>query len=179
MPRLFSLIRTFTVGALALTLISTGMGCGNTRIINTSKNLVTVTSVTPGNGPFTGGTLISLVGARFTPGATVTIGGNPCTSITVVSSTALTCVTPANAIGMINIVVTNLDGTSGSLAQSYTYRHAVTPVAGLAVTSGGSHLSTGGGYQMSISIRQVGRPSYQTAAGTLMLPGIQGTFYKP
>lgn len=139
---------------------------------------VTVSSVSPPQGPFTGGTLISIAGSGFVLGATVQVGGSACQSVSVASSSALTCKTAANAIGTVDIVVTNSDGKLGVLAHAYTFKNTVTTVAGKAITSGGGSLARGGGIQMQYSIGQTARPSRLTAPGALLLPGVQGTFYR-
>ncbi len=60
---------------------------------------------------------MTLTGTGFTTGATVTIGGVAATSVVVVSATSITAVTAAHAPGAVDVVVTNLDGQSGSLAE--------------------------------------------------------------
>jgi IPT/TIG domain len=55
------------------------------------------------------------------PGASVTIGGTAATSITVVSPTQITATTPAHAAGAVNVVVTNADAQSATLASGFTY----------------------------------------------------------
>jgi hypothetical protein len=80
----------------------------------------TVTSVIPSFGPMAGGTPVSVIGTNFLSGATVNFGGAPATSVVVVSSTQLTCVTPANAAGAVTVSVTDTYGT-GSLPNGYTY----------------------------------------------------------
>jgi uncharacterized repeat protein (TIGR01451 family) len=51
----------------------------------------------------------------------ITIGGNPCTSLTIVSSTSTTCVTPTGTEGTQDVVVTRSDGQSVTLSGAYTY----------------------------------------------------------
>ena len=84
----------------------------------------TVTSVSPSDGPSAGGTSITITGTGFRAGATVDMGGTPCTSVTVVSATSVTCTTPARNGGGANVVVTNSDARSGTLANGFTF---VTP----------------------------------------------------
>jgi hypothetical protein len=74
----------------------------------------TISNVEPNAGNISGGTLIKLTGSRFVKGATVTIGGNPATGVTVDSDTQLTAITPAGTAGPVTVMVTNLDGKSGS-----------------------------------------------------------------
>jgi len=51
----------------------------------------------------------------------VSLGGTAATNVTVVSSTSLTATTAAHAAGVVNVVVTNSDGQSGTLTGGYTY----------------------------------------------------------
>jgi hypothetical protein len=77
-------------------------------------------SVTPTAGPGAGGTLITVKGTDFAAGATVTVGGQPATGVNVTNHTTLTATTPALAPGLANdIVVTNTDGTTGTLAKGF------------------------------------------------------------
>jgi len=85
----------------------------------------TVTSVTATSGSRLGGTSITITGTDFASGATVSIGGNPATSVTVVSSTSITAITPAHALGSTNIVVTNSDSGIGTGTGLYTFTGAV------------------------------------------------------
>jgi hypothetical protein len=77
-------------------------------------------SVTPTAGPGAGGTAITVKGTDFAAGAAVTVGGQPATAVNVVNHTTLTATTPALPPGVANdIVVTNTDGTTGSLAKAF------------------------------------------------------------
>lgn len=82
---------------------------------------VTVTGVSPEEGPNTGGTPMTLTGTDFVAGATVTIGGQAATSVVVVSKTQITCVSPAGTTGSADIVVTNTDGGTATGRDSFTY----------------------------------------------------------
>lgn len=83
----------------------------------------TITSVSPGGGSSDGGTTVTVTGTNFAGGTTVTIGGQPCASVTVTSSTSLTCSTPAGAVGAVDVTVTST-GQSATLNGGYTYAHA-------------------------------------------------------
>ena len=82
----------------------------------TYQNAPTLTSVTPNLGTNTGSTGIALTGTGFLSGATVTVGSLPCSGVTVVGPTSITCTIPscgascpyANAV--VNVAVTNSDG---------------------------------------------------------------------
>lgn len=76
----------------------------------------TLSAVSPRTGPNLGGTLITIMGTGFLPGAAVTIDGTACSGVTVVSATAITCTTPAQAgtCGAVAVVVENPDTQSAT-----------------------------------------------------------------
>ena len=79
-----------------------------------------VFGITPGSGPATGGTAVSLYGSDFAAGATVTIGGQPVTSLNVPNSTTATAEAPALLPGSVNDVAwSNTDGTAGTLLKGF------------------------------------------------------------
>ncbi|RKU09412.1 hypothetical protein C6502_12900 [Candidatus Poribacteria bacterium] len=81
----------------------------------------TLTRVEPSNDVVTGGTTVKIIGANFQDGTTVTIGGRAASNVIFVSSTELTVEVPAGAAGSVNVVVTNPDGKSDTLAGGFTY----------------------------------------------------------
>lgn len=88
-----------------------------------------VTFVTPNTGEEVGNDAITeLRGTGFLAGATVKFGGVSATSVVVVSSVKITCVTPAGT-GVANILVTNTDGqTSGTSGNGlFTYFFVAAP----------------------------------------------------
>src|SRR6185436_6595269 len=80
----------------------------------------TINTVAPSAGPTSGGTVITLTGINYAPGATVTLGGTAATGVTVVNSTTITATTPARAAGSVNVTVTNTDGQSGTITAGFT-----------------------------------------------------------
>ena len=80
-----------------------------------------VNSITPTGGGVAGGDPITISGAHFASGATVTIGGNAATGVTVVRSTLITATVPAGVAGPADVVVTNTDSQFGTLSGGYTY----------------------------------------------------------
>jgi hypothetical protein len=84
----------------------------------------TVSSVSPNNGPIAGGTAVTITGASFASGATVTFGGTAATNVVVVSGTQITATTPAGGVGAVTVTVT-VNGQSGSLTSGFTYNAAV------------------------------------------------------
>ncbi len=101
----------------------------------------TVTSISPNSGTINGGTAVTITGTGFQAGAAVSLGGTPATGVTVASSTSITATTPAHAAGAVNVVVSNAEQQSGTLANGYTYT-AITPGLGLSVPAGDSSSAT-------------------------------------
>ena len=64
-----------------------------------------VRDVSPRSGPAAGGTLLEIVGDGFTEGTTVSIGGAPATSVTVLDATRLGAVTPPRTDGLVEVEV--------------------------------------------------------------------------
>lgn len=83
----------------------------------------TITGVSPTDVSVAGGTEITISGTQFvaSPAPTVTVGGEPCTSFTVVSSTVITCVLPEGTAGAKEIVVTNDDGGTATAPSDINY----------------------------------------------------------
>lgn len=85
-----------------------------------------VSSVSPVVIASAGGTTLTITGAGFVSGASVTVGGANCTGVTFVSSTSLTCTAPAGAAGAAAVTVTNPDTQVGTLNPAITYESAPT-----------------------------------------------------
>jgi len=64
---------------------------------------------------------VTITGTGFLAGATVSLGGTAATGVTLVSSTSITATTAAHAAGAVNVMVTNTDAQSATLAGGYTY----------------------------------------------------------
>ncbi len=101
----------------------------------------TLTAVSPVSGPTSGGTAVTLTGQNFASGATVSFGGVAATSVVVVSATQITAKTPAHAQGSVNVVVTNPDGQSATLAGGFTFGAPAPILTGVSPTTG---LTAGG-----------------------------------
>jgi hypothetical protein len=75
-----------------------------------------VSSLSPYSGVTTGGTTVTITGSGFSGATAVDLGVNAATSFTVVSSTKITFVTPAQSAGLHNVTVTTPYGTSPHVA---------------------------------------------------------------
>jgi hypothetical protein len=123
-------------------------------------NPPTVTNVTPNNGPTAGGTVVTIAGTDFAPGATgvnfVPTGGtaglgNAATLITCSSTTSCTATSPAGAAGKVHVLVT-VGGVESpkTPADDFTYNApaiaptvvSVTPSSG--TTAGGTVVTIAG-----------------------------------
>jgi uncharacterized protein (TIGR03437 family) len=79
-----------------------------------------LTGISPGSGPISGDTAVTLTGTNFLSGVTVSFGGAAAV-VTSVSATTIGANTPAHKRGAVNVVVTNPDGQSSTLAGGFTY----------------------------------------------------------
>lgn len=80
-----------------------------------------VDSFTPTSGSVSGGELITVYGSGFLPGAIVKMGSTSCLTTTRVSSSELTCLTPAHTQGAFVVFVYNSDGQSARSNSGFTF----------------------------------------------------------
>ena len=109
-----------------------------------------VTSVSPSAGTTSGGTSVTITGTNFAAGATVKFGGAAATAVNVLSGTSINATTPAHSAGAVDVVVTNSNNLSGTLANGYTYNAPSTAVTITSIapnsgtTSGGTGVTIAG-----------------------------------
>lgn len=116
----------------------------------------TISSISPNSGSTAGGTVVTINGTGFS-GSSVKFGGTAATNVSV-TATAITATTPAHAAGKVDVVVTNGDNQTATLAQGYTYTVPgptitnVSPNTG--PTSGGTAITiTGTGFQTGATVK--------------------------
>ncbi len=135
---------TGSAGAATVT-VTVGGQSGSLTGGFTYAVIPTVTGVSPNTGSTAGGTTVTITGANFATGATVTFGGTGATNVVVVSSTSITATVPAKSAGAVTVTVT-VNGQSGSLTSGFTY--VATPtVTGISPGTG----STAGGTGVTIT----------------------------
>lgn len=83
----------------------------------------TVTAVNPTTGALGGGTPVTITGTGFSGTPAVTFGGHAATSVVVVSATSITCLTPADDAGAVDVVV----GAAAALVGAFTYTAYAAP----------------------------------------------------
>lgn len=118
-------VKTLSAKANGIAITQTG-SC----TVSATSDVTSIVSLSPTSGADSGGTgvTITVTGATGTPA--VTFGGVSATSIVVVSSTTITCVTPTGSDGTVNVVV-----------GSHTDTNAFTYVASSVPTPSGTILT--------------------------------------
>ncbi|MEU0674680.1 IPT/TIG domain-containing protein [Streptomyces sp. NPDC006172] len=99
-----------------------------------------VSSVSPNQGPASGGTTVTVTGTGFTGATAVRFGTKLATSFTVNSATQITAVAPSGS-GSVNVTVTTNQGTS---AQQVPFTYAGAQAPALSGISPGQGLPAGG-----------------------------------
>ncbi len=133
--QIFCTTGAHAAGSVSISITNTdGQNVAHANVY-TYQSAPSLTSISPVGGALGGGTAVSIAGSNFLPGATVTFGGAACSGVTVVSGNQITCVTPSNPAGAVNVVVTNTDSQAGTLTNGYTYE-AAPLLSGVAPTGG-------------------------------------------
>jgi hypothetical protein len=91
----------------------------------------TIISVDPPQGGVLGQDPVSIIGTGFAAGISITFDGLPATNVNVISETLLTCVTPAHAVGSVDVtalysITDPTDSSTGTLPNGYLYQLIVT-----------------------------------------------------
>jgi hypothetical protein len=94
--------------------------------VNPTLPAPSITAIDPAEGSIAGSTGITITGANFQDGATVTVGGSDAAAAFVDAGT-LTATTPAGAEGAADVVVTNPDANSVTSAGGFTYLPVINP----------------------------------------------------
>lgn len=120
-----------------------------TVISNWGTCPATVASVTPSHGSVLGGTVITIAGTGLAAAGLVTVGGVPCTDLTLLGPGILRATTPPGAVGLTTIAVTTPSGTSvAPMPFNYVVQSvdSIVPASGpfaggTTVTISGQHLA--------------------------------------
>ena len=101
---------------------SAGTSSVNSNAQFTYTNGPIVTGVSPSTGPPSGGTVVTITGQQLTSASAVHFGSTPATAFNVNSATSITATAPAGT-GVVDVTVTNAQGTSVTSAQDrFNYR---------------------------------------------------------
>jgi IPT/TIG domain len=90
-------------------------------IVVTAAGAPRIDRVTPDNGLPGGQTVVTIAGAGFQAGASVTFGGVEATAVTVIDASTIIATTPAHAAGAVDVTVRNADGQSSTLPAAFRY----------------------------------------------------------
>lgn len=117
----------------------------------------TINGLSPSAGTTAGGTLVTITGAYFLPGATVAFGATSGINVDVVSTSEITVTSPAHGAGSVDVTVTTAEGTSGVVATD-RFTFGGPTVSSLSVsagpTAGGTSVTiTGTGFARGASVR--------------------------
>jgi hypothetical protein len=141
---------------------TTGVTFANPPVISPT------TPITPVSGSDAGGTLVTITGTGFQPGAVVLFGSAPngISGVNCAESggTTVTCSTPASADGTVDVTVVNVDGQVSSATAAYTFQIVPPSIATVApatgATNGGTAITvTGGNFQVGAQITVGGLPA--------------------
>jgi len=164
------------------------IGCNPIFGLHPTTLAVEVNSITPQSGSTLGGDHVRITGSSLENNATVTIGGLAATQVDVnASGGAINCITPGpHASGAVDVVVTNPDGTSGTLAATDPghFSYAAVTNIGQTVIVPGSNNPAGAMAQASVSFS--GTPKlivvtvvWPTTGGSLSSLTVTGGTFQP
>ncbi|OUS24580.1 hypothetical protein A9Q98_13565 [Thalassotalea sp. 42_200_T64] len=80
-----------------------------------------INNLSPKTGSIDGGTVITLVGANFKDGLTITIGGASCAAVEFIDASKAKCTTSPHTPEVVAAIVTNPDDKQGKLIRAFTY----------------------------------------------------------
>ncbi|MEU8822293.1 IPT/TIG domain-containing protein [Streptomyces sp. NPDC048636] len=132
-------------GTVQITVVTPG-GTSN-GVPYTYTSAPVLTSVSPPQGPATGGNTVILTGSGFTGATAVMFGSTPATSFTVGSPTQISAVAPPGT-GTVQITVITPGGTSNGVSYTYTSAPVLTSISPSqgSVNGGNTVTLTGSGF---------------------------------
>jgi hypothetical protein len=123
-----SVITPAHAAGTARVLVTTASGT-TTQAVNFTYVTVAapgISSLSPTNGPASGGNTVIITGTNLLYTTGVTFGATPASNFAILSNTQVAAVAPAGTAGATTVSVTNGTGTSGTLP--YTYNGVAAPV---------------------------------------------------
>jgi hypothetical protein len=93
---------------------------GGSSDLTSALILPDISGIAPAFGSTLGGAVVTLTGTNLSSVTGVTIGGEPCTVVTVDTDSSVRCVSPALALGAHDVQVTTFEGAVATLAGGYT-----------------------------------------------------------
>lgn len=107
-------------------IVITAEGMVHTSTAAVSYDLVSLASVSPGNGPSTGNTYVTVIGANmgsFDVSPRVRIGGTACSATTWMSDTGIACMIPQNTsiFDQSKPIVVTVGGAVATMSRAFDY----------------------------------------------------------
>jgi hypothetical protein len=100
---------------------------GSATVMIADNDQLSLSGVSPGSGPLTGGTPVVISGTGFQNGASVTFGNSPA-SVQTITPTQIAATTGVGFVpAIVSVTVANLDGRSTTLEKAFTYFLQVRP----------------------------------------------------
>jgi len=171
-----------TPSGMLYNMIITATNSAGSDSVQVNFNVVvpvpTISGVNPSSGVTFGGTTVTISGTGLTGTSGVTFGGVAATSINVLSDSSVTCVTPAEASGLVNVVLTTPGGTVTSTG-AFTYQQTLPSIIWSnpsAITYGTALSSTQLDATASVPGTFVYTPSYGTVLGVGANQSLSVTF---
>jgi hypothetical protein len=144
-------MRAHVCAAAVIALAALAIGChGDSSNGTTPDPILKVTGVSPGTGSLDGGTELTVLGKNFQTGATVTFSGVAVTA-TEVRSTYARVIAPPHALGAVDVMVTNPDGTHATLKGAFTYTGPPPPPPFVIASVFPEQVAVGGGAWVQIN----------------------------
>ena len=135
-------------GTVSVSVINADLQTGTLPNAYAYRPAPVVSLITPSTGWANYATSVTVSGANFVSGATVTFGSAPASAVFVQSANSISATTPALGPGTVSVTVTNPEGQSGVLSNAFTYVlppptiSAVSPAIGSA--AGGTRVAISG-----------------------------------
>jgi hypothetical protein len=136
-----------------------------------------ITSVSPIKGEYTGGTNITITGSGFGLGAQVKLGDSLCASVSFISETKLTCLTPANPAAVVSVTVINPDGKENSLLEGFSFTTA-SKSPGFSIVSGGSTKMSSQNLSLEATIGEPTGAGEMNSSRVKLRPNIRGVIFQ-
>jgi hypothetical protein len=124
-------------GTIDVSVVTIGGASANTAADDfTYVAAPAIASLSPAEGPATGGTVVTITGTNLLGATAVSFGGTPATSFVVDSATQITATSPAGVAGTVDVSVVTVGGTSANTAAADFAYLAAPAIASLSPAEG-------------------------------------------
>lgn len=152
------------------TIVSTGETATLSNGFTYTSGNMTITNVSPNQGPQAGSTSVTITGTNFVNITAVTFGGSAAT-ISTVTATSIQCTTSGHAPGTVDVVVTSSSNGQVTATGAFTYQVSGGSTGNMMVTNvTPSHGPLAGGPFQGVTIDGVGF----TGSLTITFAGLPG-----